>query len=99
MTKQLALAPDVDHLSDIPQDIRDIFIKQFEESDPEQQLRRDPETTPLLSKEETEQFNSAVENVADKLGITGDLATIDTLLKARSTRVARILTAAFGSKE
>lgn len=88
----------MDHLSDIPQDIREIFIKQFEESDPEQQPRRDPEATSLLSKEETEQLNSAVENVADKLGITGDLATIDTLLMARSTRVARILTAAFGSK-
>lgn len=98
MNKQLAFATNVDHLSEIPQEIRDTFIKQFEQYESEQKQQKSTEATALLSQDEIEQLNSAVESIADKLGISGELAAIDALLKARNTRAARILTAAYGSE-
>ena len=59
----------------------------------------DIENTILLSEREKEQLNTAVESIADKLGIKRELATIDALLQARNTRVSRILNAAYGDED
>lgn len=99
MTKQPALCANMEYPSDIPEDIRETFIRQFEEWDVEQQQQNNMENTALFSEDELEQLNTAVESVADKLGIRGELATIDALLKARSTRAARILTAAYREQD
>ena len=94
MTKQLALATSAS-LSAIPEEIREVFIGQFEEWESEKKQQRYGETTALLSADELEQLNTAVERMADKLGISGELATIDALLKARNNRAAKILSAAY----
>ena len=98
MTKQLALATDTEFLSEIPEGVRETFIGQFKEWELEQKQCRYGDTTVLLSEDEIEQFNTAVERIADKLGISGELATIDALLTARNTRAARILTAAYSTE-
>ncbi len=95
MTKQLAPTADAGHLSEIPREIRQTFVQQFEECETEQRQRRYRQAAPLLSADEIDQFNSAVETIADKLGISEELATIDALLQARNTRAARILSAAY----
>ena len=97
MNKQFAA--DAEHLSEIPQEIRQTFIQQFEEWETEQKQYRCSEAAPLLSNDELDQLNTAVESIADKLGISEELATIDALLQARNTRAARILSAAYGSAE
>lgn len=98
MTKQLALATNAEFLSEIPEGARETFIGQFKQWELEQKQQRYGNTTALLSEDEIEQFNTAVERIADKLGISEELATIDALLAARSTRAARILTAAYSTK-
>lgn len=97
MTKQLALATEAEHLSDIPQDFRGSFIRQFEEEEQRQNMRA--EATTLLSQGEILQFNTALDRIADKLGIGGELDLIDALLEARSARAARVLRAACGGED
>ena len=99
MTKQQLLPFGTEYPSDIPEEFRDTFIQQFEEWEVEKQRQTDIENATLLSEGEKEQLNTAVESIADKLGIKGELATIDALLQARSARVSRILNAAYGDND
>ena len=98
MAKQQLFPFGTEYPSDIPEEIRETFIQQFEEWEVEKQRQMDIENTILLSEREKEQLNTAVESIADKLGIKRELATIDALLQARNTRVSRILNAAYGAE-
>ena len=98
MTKQELLPFGTEYPSDIPQEIRETFIRQFEEWEVEKQRQMEIENARLLSEGEKEELNTAFESIADKLGIKGELATIDALLQARNTRVSRILNAAYGDE-
>ena len=86
--KQQLIPFGAEYPADIPEEIRETFIRDFEEWEVEKQRQMDLENTALLSDVEKEQINTAVESIADKL------VTIDTLLQARNRRIARILTAA-----
>ena len=99
MTKQQLLPFGTEYPSDIPEEFRETFIQQFEEWEVEKQRQTDIENATLLSEGEKEQLNTAVESIADKLGIKGELATIDALLQARNARVSRILSAAYGGND
>ncbi len=81
-------------LFDIAEEEREAIVRQLEEWG---ELRRSQEieTKALLSADEVDQLNAAVDVVADKLGFSGELATIDTLLRLRNTRIARVLSAAY----
>lgn len=95
MTKQQLLPFGTEYPSDIPDEIRETFIRQFEEWEVEKQRQMEIESAVLLTAGEKEQLNTAFESIADKLGIREELASIDALLQARNTRVSRILNAAY----
>ena len=98
MTKQQPLPFGTVYSSDIPKEIRETFIQEFEEWEVEKQRQMDIENARLLSEREKEQLNTAFESIADKLGIKAELATIDALLQARNTRISRILNAAYSNE-
>lgn len=98
MTKQAAFLFSTNRSSDVPEEFRKHFIRQLEEWEVEQQRQRDTQTTALFSEDEVEQLNAAIESMADKLGISEELATIDSLLQLRNARVARLLRAAYLTK-
>lgn len=78
----------------IPEAIRKTIVRELEEQGPQCSRSRQLQSSALLSTDEAEQLNAAVDTVADKLGFSGELETIDGFLRLRNRRVVRILSAA-----
>jgi len=95
MIKQSVSLPGTNDPSDFSGEVRENFVRQLNEWKARKQRHRNMEAAALLSADEVARLNAAIEAVAVRLGIRGELATIDSLLQLRNTRVARILTAAY----